>query len=185
MTRSSSRSLQRQHRLDLVQHHLADRDAGPAGHHLGDRLADPRPDAPAASRPATSPAAPWHARSAPARSRRRRRSLRLAAVGLRACRAAPESSSTRLRLLRQLLFQRAPAFLGRLLLLASTPPGARRASRRRPVRAPGCRSRRRDARSRGGSPPAPAGVADWLRATRAQAVSSRLTDLSGSCRSVM
>ena len=52
-------------------------------------------------------------------------------------------------------------------------------------RARGSRSRRRGARSRGCSPRAPAGVADWLSATRAQAVSSRLTALSGSWRSVM
>ena len=52
-------------------------------------------------------------------------------------------------------------------------------------RARGCRARRRGARSRGGSPRRPAGSADWPIATRAQAVSSRLTDLSGSWRSVM
>ena len=39
MTRSLELVLQRQHRLDLVADHLADRDAGPAGDDLGDRLA--------------------------------------------------------------------------------------------------------------------------------------------------
>ena len=70
------------------------------------------------------------------------------------------------------------------------PAGARphppcSAAARWPARARGCRSRAPGGRSRGGSPRPPAAWPSGPRATRAQAVSSRLTALSGSWRPVM
>ena len=54
----SAWSLQLQHGVDLVGDHPADRDAGPGGDDLGDRLAIDHREAPAAPRPAASAARP-------------------------------------------------------------------------------------------------------------------------------
>ncbi len=56
MIRGAELPLEPEHRAELVAQHLADGDAGPAGDHLAHERRRPRIPAPAASRPAASPA---------------------------------------------------------------------------------------------------------------------------------
>ena len=179
--------LRRQDGPDLVGDHLADRDAGPAGDHLGDRLARRRTTC-------MSGVSPWSARQLV-------RSVALGSASAaqlgRLVRAVGSGSRERLELLAQLADLRRPA--------PARPPsasssaaqlGLRRACRVAlghrvsvAVVAAGRRLALEDPDLDLELLDPAAAVLDRRRgrrsgrcATRAQAVSSRLTALSGSCR---
>ena len=183
---------QRQHRLDLVQHHLADGDAGPAGHHVGHRLAvhhrmDQRRLA-------------LHLRQLLLQLEQfaYRRRLRRRRPALRACRR-PGRPPVSCSAARSAASSPAPpacapppaAFPAPSCAAPPSPWPAVSSARRASWAVPTASSLRRAlistwrwSISRRQSSRA-GGVADWLSATRAQAVSSRLTALSGNCRSAM
>ena len=180
-TRRSIASLQVEHGADLVRLHAAGRDAGPALDDLGDRLAvDHRKDQ-RLSRPAARAAA----------STVRRSAARCAAAALSAA-CSPAASivaahSRRSRSASVLLLLPARRERGEFVGDARrAPPSVRRAARR--GRRPAAISRSRIATSvsisamRRWRSSIGGGTAAWLIATRAQAVSIRLTALSGSWR---
>ena len=144
---------------------------GPLGVELGSRELRRRLRGSAALRP--SPSCARRRSRSPPRSRSRR-SRDLASTS--SCSFSQRSSSSAELGLR-----------GRLALRVAAPPAARAWSRAgRPPRARGSRiSRVEVVDARGAGPRSRPGVAPWPIATRAQAVSSTLTDLSGSCRAGM
>ena len=197
-----------QHGLDLVLDHPADRDAGP----VGDDARPPPARRPTGRISGVSPCSARElrlqavqlgqqrarARRPPAlrpaaRRRRRGAARRRAAGAVDRLVAAAQLRAQRERSRRPAPSRPASAARAPPAALVARPRASPRSSRRalgdvdadRLLAADDARARSRSASMRRWQSSTSAGVACWLTATRAQAVSSRLTALSGSWRAGM